>query len=103
MKIETDKYFKRGKIQGFLNGFEKGQITQKRVVERKIKAIEACAQAIIFSKFKHIEVQKATNDLRKATLSLLKVQKYRSMSQEETIKELRNRKIEKLIVPRTCF
>ena len=97
---DVGKCFKRGRASGFVAGIKKGIKEANTGVQRKKKAIESSAQAIIFSKFKQIPVERATNDLRKATLSILRVPNYRSMNEQQTIQELQNRNITKLIIPR---
>ena len=52
------------------------------------------------SKFKSIPVEKATNDLRKAYLSELKVPSYRGMSAVQTIAALRQKGITRVMLPR---
>lgn len=97
----VSKCFKRGRATGYVAGIQKGIKEANAGVERKKKTIEASAQAIVFSKFKEIPIERGTNDLRKATLGILRVPNYRAMSEQETIQELRNRNITKLIIPRT--
>lgn len=100
---ETDvsKCFKKGRAAGYVAGIQKGIKEANAGVTKKKKQIESSAQAIVFSKFKQIPVERGTNDLRKATLGILRVPNYRAMSEAQTIQELRNRNITKLIVPRT--
>jgi hypothetical protein len=97
----VSKCFKRGRAVGYVAGIQKGIKEANESVKKKKKTIEATAQAIVFSKFKQIPVERGTNDLRKATLGILRVPNYRAMSEAQTIQELRNKGITKLIVPRT--
>ena len=98
---DVGKCFKRGRAAGYVAGIQKGIKEANESVKKKKKAIESSAQAIVFSRFKEIPVERGTNDLRKATLGILRVPNYRAMSEAQTIQELRNRNITKLIVPRT--
>lgn len=93
--------YRRGKKSGYYAGILQGIENANENVRRKKKAIEASSQAIVFKKFKQIPVARATNDLRKATLSILRVPNYRALSEAQTIVELRNRGITKLMIPRT--
>lgn len=98
---DVSKCFKRGRATGYVAGIQKGIKEANESVKKKKKAIESSAQAIVFSRFKQIPVERGTNDLRKATLGILRVPNYRGMSEAQTIQELRNKGITKLIVPRT--
>lgn len=89
--------YTRGKKSGYYAGILKGIEN----ANKKKKQIEASSQAIVFKRFKQIPVARVTNDLRKATLSILKVPNYRALSEAQTIVELRNRGITKLMIPRT--
>ena len=98
---DVGKCFKRGRAAGYVAGIQKGIKEANAGVQRRKKQIEATSQAIVFSKFKEIPVERGTNDLRKATLGILRVPNYRAMSETQTIQELRNKGITKLIIPRT--
>lgn len=95
------KCFNKGKSVGYRVGIETGIKQANDKFQKKKKAIESSAQAIVFSRFNEIPIERGTNDLRKATLGILRVPNYRGMSEARTIEELRNRGITKLIVPRT--
>lgn len=88
--------FKKGLRAGFAAGIQKGA----KVGKRKQPQIEAAASAVVLSKFKSIPVENATNDLRKAYLSELKVPNYRGMSAAQTIAILRQRGITRVMLPR---
>lgn len=95
------KCFNKGKSVGYRVGIETGLKQANDKFQKKKKIIESSAQAIIFSRFKEIPLNQGTNDLRKATLGILRVPNYRAMSEAQTIQELRNRGVTKLIIPRT--
>ena len=88
--------FKKGFSVGYASGIQKGTKTGKN----KQPQIEAAARAVALSKFKSIPVERATNDLRKAYLSELKVANYRGMSALETINRLRAKGITRVFLPR---
>lgn len=88
--------FKKGLRAGFAAGIQKGT----KVTKRKQPQIEAAASAVAMSKFKSIPVERATNDLRKAYLSELKVPNYRGLSAAQTIAALRQKGITRVMLPR---
>jgi hypothetical protein len=97
-KIERIYY--RGKAQGYNEGFTKGLVMSHSRHTKYLRAYEACAQAIIYHKFKTIPVEVGTNDMRKAVLSELKVKYYRCMSEQQTIDKLEEHNITKLLIQR---
>jgi hypothetical protein len=88
--------FKKGLSAGFAAGIQKGT----KVGKSKQPQITAAATAVALSKFKSVPVERATNDLRKAYLSELKVANYRGMSALETINRLRAKGITRVFLPR---
>lgn len=96
IKDKAGRCFKKGLRAGFAAGIQKGKKEQK-IKEPKIAA---AASAVVMSKFKSIPVERATNDLRKAYLSELKVPNYRAMSAQQTIDQLRQKGITKVLLPR---
>lgn len=105
----SDKKLKQGQIRdkagrcfkkGLRAGFAAGVQTGKKQEKKNKPKIVAAASAIVMSKFKSIPVERATNDLRKSYLSELKVPNYRNMSAQQTIQELRQKGITKVMLPR---
>lgn len=99
-RSNIEKIYNRGKSDGYNQGMNKGLKLSRFRNEKYLKAYEACAQAIIYSKFKTIPIEHGTNDMRKSVLSELKVKYYRNMSEQETIDRLENYNITKLLVQR---
>jgi len=100
-ETNVNKCFKRGRAVGYVAGIQKGITEAQGRVQGRANAIVAAERAIIFSKFREIPIERGTNDLRKATLGILRVPNYRAMSEAQTLIELRNRGIRKLLIPRT--
>jgi hypothetical protein len=96
IKDKAGRCFKKGLRAGFVAGLLKGNKQEKK----KQPIIIAAASAVVMSKFKSVPVERTTNDLRKAYLSELKVPRYRGMSAEQTIQQLRQRGITKVLLPR---
>jgi hypothetical protein len=96
IKDKAGRCFKKGLRAGFAAGVQTGKKQEKKKQPR----VEAAASAVVMSKFKSIPVERATNDLRKAYLSELKVPNYRAMSAEQTIQQLRQKGITKVMLPR---
>lgn len=92
--------YKRGLSVGFAQGINKGVKDSKNKQKVRRPIIEASAQAILLAKFKSVLIEKTSNDMRKAYLSVLKVPNYRSMSAVETIRILRARGIKRIFIPR---
>ena len=106
-RANVSECFHRGVRVGIKVGIEKQKINQKRIIkkvkkrlEKKKKAIEASAQALVFSKFKSIPLRQATNNQRKSMLKELGVPYYQNMSEAQTITELQNRGYASVVVPR---
>lgn len=97
---QIERVYYRGKAQGYNEGFTKGMSMNHSRSTKYLKAYEACSQAIIYSKFKTIRLEEGTNDLRKSVLSELKVKYYRNMSEQQTIHELEQNNITKLLIQR---
>jgi len=96
IKDKAGRCFKKGLRAGYVAGIQTGKKQEKKKQPR----IEAAASAVVMSKFKSVPVERATNDLRKAYLSELKVPNYRAMSAEQTIQQLRQKGITKVLLPR---
>jgi hypothetical protein len=96
IKDKAGRCFKKGLRAGYVAGIQKGKKQEKK----KQPVVEAAASAVVMSKFKSIPVERSSNDLRKAYLSELKVPNYRAMSAEQTIQQLRQKGITKVLLPR---
>jgi hypothetical protein len=96
IKDKAGRCFKKGLRAGFVAGLQKGKKQEKK----KAPITEATAQAIVMSKFRSIPVERASNDLRKAYLSELKVPNYRGMNAGETIQQLRRKGVTRIMIPR---
>ena len=96
IKDKAGRCFKKGLRAGYVAGIQTGKKQEKKKQPR----VEAAASAVVMSKFRSIPVERASNDLRKAYLSELKVPNYRGMSAEQTIQQLRQKGITKVMLPR---
>ena len=92
--------YKRGISSGFIAGIKKSEKDSLNKAKIKRPLIEATAQAIILSKFKSVKVEDVTNDFRKAYLSILKYPRYRALPENETIRILKARGINRVFIPR---
>ena len=99
-RATVERIYYRGKAQGYNEGFKKGMSMLHSRNTKYLRAYEACSQVIIYSKFKTIRLEEGTNDMRKSVLSELKVKYYRNMSEQETIDQLEQNNITKLLIQR---
>lgn len=99
-RANIEMIYNRGKSHGYNQGMNKGLKLSRFRNNKYLKAYEACAQAIIYSKFKTIPIEYGTNDMRKSVLSELKVKYYRNMSERQTIDKLEDCNITKLLIQR---